>query len=227
MGRAPASAPSSRGKLGSAPSNGASSESTLAGARLPASVAVDYVGINHLGFLCRVAVDGVDRLPELVEPALEAGVRSFLLFGLPSTKDERGSSADDPDQPVQRALELILRQQQPYPAVVVVRLARREADAAIAEHSRRDAVDGRRTEAAVPGRLAVIMGVDVDEAGGDDASPGVDFLRPRARNLSHCDDPPLGDGDVALERGRSRAVEDGAVADDEVMRAHGVSLLLS
>ena len=46
----------------------------------------------------------VDRLPELVEPALEAGVRAFLLFGLPSRKDERGSSADDPDQPVQRAL---------------------------------------------------------------------------------------------------------------------------
>ena len=30
----------------------------------------------------------VDRLPELVEPALEAGVRSFLLFGLPSTTAE-------------------------------------------------------------------------------------------------------------------------------------------
>ena len=59
----------------------------------------------------------VDRLPELVEPALEAGVRSFLLFGLPSTKDERGSSADDPDQPVQRALRAL---RDSYPEALLV-----------------------------------------------------------------------------------------------------------
>jgi porphobilinogen synthase len=49
----------------------------------------------------------VDRLPEVVEPAMSLGVRAFLLFGLPSYKDEDGTSAFDPDQPAQRALRFL------------------------------------------------------------------------------------------------------------------------
>jgi porphobilinogen synthase len=49
----------------------------------------------------------VDRLPEVVEPAVARGVKSFLFFGLPSYKDEDGSAAYDPEQPVQRALRLL------------------------------------------------------------------------------------------------------------------------
>jgi porphobilinogen synthase len=49
----------------------------------------------------------VDRLPEIVEPAAEAGVKAFLFFGLPTYKDEDGSSAFDPEQPVQRALRFL------------------------------------------------------------------------------------------------------------------------
>ncbi|MCX7827723.1 MAG: porphobilinogen synthase [Thermanaerothrix sp.] len=45
-----------------------------------------------------------DTVHRPVEEALDAGVRSFLLFGIPSYKDESGSSADDPSEPVQRAL---------------------------------------------------------------------------------------------------------------------------
>ncbi|SMG39078.1 porphobilinogen synthase [Dethiosulfovibrio salsuginis] len=52
-------------------------------------------GVDHLS---------VDRLEEVVDPALELGVRSFLLFGLPGKKDGRGSSGSDQDGPVQRAL---------------------------------------------------------------------------------------------------------------------------
>lgn len=48
-----------------------------------------------------------DRLPETVDSALEAGIRSFLLFGLPSWKDSRGTSAWMEDQPVQQALALL------------------------------------------------------------------------------------------------------------------------
>ena len=43
----------------------------------------------------------------------------------------------------------------------------READAAVAHDERRDAMAGRRVERVVPGDLAVVVGVDVDEAGGD------------------------------------------------------------
>jgi len=49
----------------------------------------------------------VDRLGKPVEEAMEAGVRCFLLFGIPSYKDPDGTSADRLDQPVQRALRLL------------------------------------------------------------------------------------------------------------------------
>ena len=52
---------------------------------------------------------GVDQLPlraarEQARAIAEAGVRSVILFGLPKTKDPRGSSGLDPDGPVPRAI---------------------------------------------------------------------------------------------------------------------------
>ena len=61
--------------------------------------------------------------------------------------------------------------------LVVCGPAGREADAAVAHHHRRDAVPRRGLHAALPGGLAVVVGVDVDEAGGNDAVPGVDLFR--------------------------------------------------
>lgn len=49
----------------------------------------------------------VDRLPEIVEPAMALGVKAFLFFGIPTYKDEEGTSAFDPEQPVQRALRFL------------------------------------------------------------------------------------------------------------------------
>lgn len=51
-----------------------------------------------------VAHRSVDRLPEIIEPAMELGVKAFLFFGLPSYKDEDGTSSADMSQPVQQAL---------------------------------------------------------------------------------------------------------------------------
>lgn len=51
-----------------------------------------------------VAHWSVDRLPEIIEPAMALGVKAFLFFGIPSYKDEDGSSSADMEQPVQRAL---------------------------------------------------------------------------------------------------------------------------
>jgi porphobilinogen synthase len=48
-----------------------------------------------------------DRLCEGVDDALEAGVRSFILFGLPTEKDANGSTAWRDDQPVQQALRFL------------------------------------------------------------------------------------------------------------------------
>ena len=49
-----------------------------------------------------------------------------------------------------------------------------EADAAVADDDRRDAVPRRRDHARVPRRLAVVVAVDVDEAGRDEQPVGVD-----------------------------------------------------
>jgi len=48
-----------------------------------------------------------DTLSKGIDAALNAGVRSFLLFGIPETKDENGSGAYDENGVIQQALRLI------------------------------------------------------------------------------------------------------------------------
>ncbi len=45
----------------------------------------------------------VSEIPSAAEAAMEDGVRAVILFGVPESKDERGSRADAPDGVVQRA----------------------------------------------------------------------------------------------------------------------------
>lgn len=59
----------------------------------------------------------VDAALREVEEARQDGVRSVLLFGLPDHKDDVGSSAYDPDAPVQAAVRAIKRQ---FPDVLVM-----------------------------------------------------------------------------------------------------------
>ena len=69
--------------------------------------------------------------------------------------------------------------------LVVGRAHRREADAAVAHHDRGHAMPARRCQLDVPRRLAVVVGVDVDEAGRDEGAVGVELaaaaLRRRRR----------------------------------------------
>ncbi|MFO0809691.1 MAG: porphobilinogen synthase [Gemmataceae bacterium] len=51
----------------------------------------------------------VDRLADEVAPALDLGIRSFILFGIPATKDAAGSSALADDGIVQQALRELRR----------------------------------------------------------------------------------------------------------------------
>ena len=53
----------------------------------------------------------------------------------------------------------------------------READAAVAHHDGRDAVIAGGREVRIPGGLAVVVGVDVDEARRDREAGGVDLAR--------------------------------------------------
>jgi porphobilinogen synthase len=68
----------------------------------------------------------VDMLPKIVDPAIRNGVNAFLLFGLPTYKDEDGTSAFDNGQPVQRALEFLRKN---YPDAVLI------ADACMCEYT--------------------------------------------------------------------------------------------
>jgi hypothetical protein len=56
------------------------------------------------------------------------------------------------------------------------RAPRREADAAVAHDDGGDAVPRRGRHLGIPGRLAVVVRVDVDEARRDDVARGVDLL---------------------------------------------------
>ena len=47
------------------------------------------------------------RVEEIAERAMRAGIGGLLLFGLPTAKDDRGTTAADPDGPVPRALRAI------------------------------------------------------------------------------------------------------------------------
>src|SRR5205085_11306025 len=95
--------------------------------------------------------------------------------------------------------------------------AGRKADAAIAHHGGGDAVPGRRLQPLVPGRLAVVMGMDVDEAGRDEVPAGVDLLRAATLDLADSCDAAVPDGDVRLTGGRAGAIRQGAAADDEIV----------
>ena len=68
--------------------------------------------------------------------------------------------------------------------VVVLGPARREADAAVAHHRGGDAVRRRRRQAFRPDGLAVVMGVQVDEARGDEQAGRVDLAGARCRRRS-------------------------------------------
>ena len=65
--------------------------------------------------------------------------------------------------------------------LVIGRAHRGEPDAAVAHHDRRHPVPARRGELVVPRGLAVVVGVDVDEAGRHEGAVGVDLPAPRAR----------------------------------------------
>ncbi|KAK4645430.1 Aminolevulinate dehydratase [Podospora pseudocomata] len=63
---------------------------------------------------------GVNRLIPYLEPLVQKGLRSVILFGVPlrpGTKDALGTSADDPQGPVIRSIQL-LRQRFPHLYIV-------------------------------------------------------------------------------------------------------------
>ena len=108
---------------------------------------------------------------------------------------------------------------------MLVGLGGRETHAAIAHHDRGDAVPAAGGHFLVPGRLSVIVGVNVDEAGRHQQAGGVDFLCCIARNLADCGDQSVLYGDISGKAIFSGPVDDGPAADDQVVCWHGVAPL--
>ncbi len=94
-----------------------------------------------------------------------------------------------------------------------------EADAAVAGDDRGHAVAGGRVEHLVPGGLAVVVGVDVDEAGGDQLPVGVDDLGGLALDGADGHDLAVLHRHVAPSGVGTGAVDDRPVPDDQVVHA--------
>jgi hypothetical protein len=103
---------------------------------------------------------------------------------------------------------------------VLVGLGGRKADAAIAHHHGSDAVPARGGHFLVPGGLTVIMRMDVDKAGRDQMPLRVDFLGGIAGDFAHLGDQAILDGDIAGEAVLAGAIDDGPVANDQIICGH-------
>src|SRR6185437_16700788 len=93
---------------------------------------------------------------------------------------------------------------------------RREADAAVAHHRSGDPVPAGGCQQRVPGGLAVVVGVDVDETGGDHQAGRIDLAARRAQVLADLDDAVTVDRHVADERRLAGPVVDGPATDDQI-----------
>ena len=105
---------------------------------------------------------------------------------------------------------------QPDQRVAVLRLARREANAAIADHRRGDAVETGRRQLAVPGHLPVIMRVDVDEARRDEQARRIDLFCAGLLYGADSGDVAVLEPDIRDEGRGAGSVDHRSVADDEM-----------
>ena len=79
-----------------------------------------------------------------------------------------------------------------------------------------------RRQIRIPADLRVQMRVQIDEAGRNGETVGVDLFSSLGRDLADLANDSVLDGDVAAERFAAGAVYDAAAADHDVMR-HGKS----
>src|SRR5262249_36809028 len=100
---------------------------------------------------------------------------------------------------------------------------RGKADTAVTGNHRRDPVPARRLEQAVPTHLAVVVGVDVDEAGGHHVPRRVNGFGGLAGQLrvvgaaaDDVDNHAVLDADVSAVALGARAVDDSATGDLQV-----------
>src|SRR6185295_5768514 len=99
----------------------------------------------------------------------------------------------------------------------------RPGGTALAEHVGRHALEDLAHRPAIFEDGEIGMGVHVDEAGRDDEALGVDFALALGGDPADRGDLAALDGEVAVEPGVARAIDDLAVAKNEVERRLALS----
>ena len=99
-----------------------------------------------------------------------------------------------------------------------------EPNPAVSHDDRRHPVPARRGHLRIPRDLAVVVGVDVHPAGGEEKTVGIEPAPARAAVPSNRGDAAVIDGHVPGARGPARAIDDDRVTDDQVV--HGSSPVL-
>ena len=106
---------------------------------------------------------------------------------------------------------------EPDEPFVLIGFGGSEPDAAIPHDDGCDSVPAGGGHVGVPSGLAVVVGVDIDPAWGDEVSVGVDFAFAFLGDIADSGDFAVKDGDIAVEGGLAGAVDDFGVADNEVV----------
>ena len=181
----------------------------------PAAVFMGDTGSLALGGALTHDVDPQGRMRHLgaeidVEPALRQRVE-IVGKGFPAPGQ---AFLEDDARDVLHALH------QAHQHVALGGPARRKADAAVAHDGGRDAMRRRRRDPTAPGRRAVIVRVNVDEARRDEQALGIDLLIGTAGDLAHRHDAAVLDRDVGLARLAAGAVDHRAAANDQPPLAH-------
>ena len=101
--------------------------------------------------------------------------------------------------------------------VLMLRQHGSKADAAISANRCGHAMREARVEPVIPEELAVIMGVDVDKAGGDDGASCVNFLARCTGDRADFNDQAVLDRHVSGIARCARAINDGAAANDHIV----------
>ena len=78
-----------------------------------------------------------------------------------------------------------------------------------------------------PGRLRIIVGVHIHEAGRDQSAAGVDFLPAGAHVRTNGNNTAIIDGDVSLKQCASTTVRQGSAFNHERYTSHGNSPLMN
>ncbi len=107
--------------------------------------------------------------------------------------------------------------QRPHGGPAVLGAHGRDTETAVTDHGCGNAMPGRDAEAAIPDDLGVVVGVDVDKAGADNAPRCINGLCGTIRRSAKRHDAAVDNANVAANAVGATAVDDSAIDDLQVV----------